>query len=131
MNSPSLCSLAGWCDNPIPTQFLAPIDCLKIPALHSMVLFLHSPIFQYFTNIFPYYIFIVIRYSPPPPCHAHSYKSTILSQKNTKTYNHPFFRSLIYKPRNLAAITVTFVRNYLVMEGRIRIYRRGKMAKNR
>ena len=28
-NSASLCSLAGRYDNPIPTQFLAPIDCLK------------------------------------------------------------------------------------------------------
>jgi hypothetical protein len=37
MNSVSLCSLAGRYDNPIPTWFLAPIDCLKIPAqrLHS------------------------------------------------------------------------------------------------
>jgi hypothetical protein len=26
-------ALAGWYDNPIPTRFLAPIDCLKIPAL--------------------------------------------------------------------------------------------------
>ncbi len=34
MNSASLCSLAGWYDNPISTQFLAPIDCLKIPALY-------------------------------------------------------------------------------------------------
>jgi hypothetical protein len=33
MNSASLCSLAGQYDNPIPTWFLAPIDCLKIPAL--------------------------------------------------------------------------------------------------
>ncbi len=31
-NSASLCSLAGRYDNPIPTQFLAPIDCSKIPA---------------------------------------------------------------------------------------------------
>ncbi len=30
--SASLCSLAGWYDNPIPTQFLAPIGCSKIPA---------------------------------------------------------------------------------------------------
>ncbi len=29
MNSSSLCSLAGRYDNPIPTRFLAPIDCLK------------------------------------------------------------------------------------------------------
>ncbi len=29
----SLCSLAGRYDNPIPTRFLAPIDCLKILAL--------------------------------------------------------------------------------------------------
>jgi hypothetical protein len=33
MNSASLCSLAGRYDNPIPPRFLAPIDCLKIPAL--------------------------------------------------------------------------------------------------
>jgi hypothetical protein len=32
MNSTSLCSLAGRYDNPIPTRFLTPIDCLKIPA---------------------------------------------------------------------------------------------------
>jgi hypothetical protein len=32
MNSASLSSLAGRYDNPIPTRFLAPIDCLKIPA---------------------------------------------------------------------------------------------------
>ncbi len=32
-DSASLCSLAGRYDNPIPTQFLAPIDCSKIPAL--------------------------------------------------------------------------------------------------
>jgi hypothetical protein len=33
MNSASLCSLAGRYNNPIPSWFLAPIDCLKIPAL--------------------------------------------------------------------------------------------------
>jgi len=32
----SLCSLAGRYDNPIPPRFLAPIDCLKIPALVLM-----------------------------------------------------------------------------------------------
>jgi hypothetical protein len=31
MNSASLCSLEGRYDYPIPTRFLAPIDCLKIP----------------------------------------------------------------------------------------------------
>ncbi len=38
MNSASLCSLAGRYDNPIPTRFLAPIDCLKIPtqAIHTL-----------------------------------------------------------------------------------------------
>jgi hypothetical protein len=30
--SASLCSLAGRYDNPIPTRFLDPIDCLKISA---------------------------------------------------------------------------------------------------
>ncbi len=32
MNSVSLCSLAGRYANPIPTRFLVPVDCLKIPA---------------------------------------------------------------------------------------------------
>ncbi len=31
-NSACLCSLAGRYDKPIPTRFLAPIGCLKIPA---------------------------------------------------------------------------------------------------
>jgi hypothetical protein len=35
VNSASLCSLAGRYDNLIPTRFLAPIDCLKIPALYA------------------------------------------------------------------------------------------------
>ncbi len=30
--SASLCSLAGRYDNPTPTRFLVPTDCLKIPA---------------------------------------------------------------------------------------------------
>jgi hypothetical protein len=34
MNSASLCSLAGRYENPIPYRCLAPIDCLKIPALY-------------------------------------------------------------------------------------------------
>jgi hypothetical protein len=37
INSASLCSLAGRYDNPIPTRFLAPIDCLKIPAQYMYV----------------------------------------------------------------------------------------------
>ncbi len=32
MKSASLRSLAGRCENPIPTRCLAPKDCLKIPA---------------------------------------------------------------------------------------------------
>jgi hypothetical protein len=35
MNSASLCSLADRFDIPIPIRFLAPIDCLKIPALST------------------------------------------------------------------------------------------------
>jgi hypothetical protein len=31
INAASLCSLAGRYDNPIPSQFLAPIEYLKIP----------------------------------------------------------------------------------------------------
>ncbi len=33
IDSASLCSLAGRFENPIPTRFLAPIDCSIIPAL--------------------------------------------------------------------------------------------------
>ncbi len=49
MNSASLCSLAGRYDNPIPTRCLAPIYCLKIPAL----LFVHPnlKIYQYSNNV--------------------------------------------------------------------------------
>jgi hypothetical protein len=32
---PPACSLTGRNDNPLPTRFLAPIDCLKIPALET------------------------------------------------------------------------------------------------
>ncbi len=33
----SLCSLAGRYDNPIPSRFLALIDCSKIPALAALI----------------------------------------------------------------------------------------------
>ncbi len=33
LNSASICSPAGRYDNPIPTQFIALIECLKIPAV--------------------------------------------------------------------------------------------------
>ncbi len=32
IDSPSQCSLAGRYDNPLPTRFLSPVDCSKIPA---------------------------------------------------------------------------------------------------
>jgi hypothetical protein len=32
MNSTGLCSLVGRYDNPVPIRFLAPKDCLNIPA---------------------------------------------------------------------------------------------------
>ncbi len=35
IDSASLCSLAGWYDNPLPPQFLAPFDSLKIPTLYN------------------------------------------------------------------------------------------------
>ncbi len=35
MASAKICSLVGQYDNPIPTRFLAPIGCYKIPALGS------------------------------------------------------------------------------------------------
>jgi hypothetical protein len=40
-----LFSLAGQYDNSIPTQFLDPTDCLKIPALVCIYLFRQNPVF--------------------------------------------------------------------------------------
>ena len=37
MNSASIRSLAGRYDSPIPTHFIAPINCFKIPALNQIV----------------------------------------------------------------------------------------------
>jgi hypothetical protein len=42
IDSASLCSLAGRYDNPIPTRFLALIDCLTIPVL-NLLPFFRSP----------------------------------------------------------------------------------------
>jgi hypothetical protein len=42
MNSDSLCSLADRYDNPFPIRFLAPIDCLKIPALSANAAFIYT-----------------------------------------------------------------------------------------
>ena len=41
-DSASLCSLAGRYDNPVPSRFLAPIDCLKIPALTNKIFNYHN-----------------------------------------------------------------------------------------
>ncbi len=37
IDSASLFSLAGRYDNPIPTRFLAPIDCYKILAQYAVI----------------------------------------------------------------------------------------------
>jgi hypothetical protein len=42
INSASLRSLASRYDNPIPTRFPAPIDCLKIPALFPADSWIHT-----------------------------------------------------------------------------------------
>ncbi len=41
-DSASLCSLASRYDNPIPTLFLAPLDCSKIPAQRKLINLLKS-----------------------------------------------------------------------------------------
>ena len=43
IDSASLCSLAGQYDNPIPTQFQASIDCLKIQQRAQICKRLRSP----------------------------------------------------------------------------------------
>jgi hypothetical protein len=45
-NSTRLCSLAGQYDNPIPTWFLAPKDCLKIPTLDRQLATAFQPRFR-------------------------------------------------------------------------------------
>jgi hypothetical protein len=42
-NSTSLCCMAGRYDNPIPTRFLASIDCSKIPVLATDLYLLLIP----------------------------------------------------------------------------------------
>ncbi len=54
INSTSLCSLAGRYDNPFPTRFLAPVDCLKIPALTRPWQFWYM-IHLMMENVLPYY----------------------------------------------------------------------------
>jgi hypothetical protein len=75
--------LAGWYDNPIPTRFLAPIDCFKIPAPEpEFVNILSSPgidsqpgwrnRFLGYLNVYKYglctkgYIQPMIAQTPPP-----------------------------------------------------------------
>jgi hypothetical protein len=45
-NFARLCNLAGQYDNPIPTWFLAPIDCLKIPTLDRQLATAFQPRFR-------------------------------------------------------------------------------------
>ncbi len=47
IDSVSLCSLVGQYDNPIPTLFLALIDCSKIPARITVSLFYIVHSFNY------------------------------------------------------------------------------------
>ncbi len=48
--------MAGRYDNPIPTRFLAPIDCFKIPARYAARLGIDSwallKVYQYWLNLF-------------------------------------------------------------------------------
>jgi hypothetical protein len=48
-SSARLCSLAGRYDNPLPTLFLTPIDCLKIPALKAVCIGGYEYV-QYYTS---------------------------------------------------------------------------------
>ncbi len=50
MNSASLCRLAGRYDNPIPTWFLAPIDCLKILAQYTCRSIFHFGVIEFFES---------------------------------------------------------------------------------
>jgi hypothetical protein len=67
MNSASLCSLAGWYENPIPPRCLVPIDFLKIPALSFILLRLSYTTFQIPTEqrvserSIVYVVFVVIK----------------------------------------------------------------------
>ncbi len=38
IDAANLCGLAGRCDNPIPTRFLAPMDCSTVPAQYMYMI---------------------------------------------------------------------------------------------
>ncbi len=82
MNSASLCSLAGWYDNPIPPRFLAPIDSLKIPALHEDTIMCEykAPPLYYLTYGLPSLSFISILQALV--CIQSDWSSTLLEEKN-------------------------------------------------
>ncbi len=58
MNSASLCCEAGRYDNSIPTRSLAPIDCLKIPALLFLRVYLiRKPVCKLYGNSFRLWLY--------------------------------------------------------------------------
>jgi hypothetical protein len=72
INSTRLSCLAGRYDNPIPTRFLAPIDCLKIPSWEYIELYVHIKLIG--TR------FLLSSYWTPTPSHLQlSLLLTILS----------------------------------------------------
>ncbi len=69
INSASLCSLAGRYDNPVPTWFLAPIDCSKIPALFPVRIRKLPPDKKF---IFEFFVYTVTLNPKPESINAES-----------------------------------------------------------
>ncbi len=55
----SLCSLAGLYDSPIPTRFLAPTDCCKIPTLEDFLLCICCSFFNKLYEEFKMYLYLI------------------------------------------------------------------------
>ncbi len=96
--------LAGWYDNPIPTRFLAPIDCLTIPAPVSSQMVWDCPRCPIYYSSLP--IGGSSKWHPPPsPSQTsiienhkikHSKLPAYLSLSGQYTYSWIFFCILFY-----------------------------------
>jgi len=93
----SLCSLVDRHENPIPTRFLTPIDCLKIPALFMVVLAASSQIRSpLLGDKADYNIGLSYR---PASLYSHKEKKQSLSEKKR------YFLELSHKQKTIRSLT--------------------------
>jgi hypothetical protein len=109
--SASLCSLARRYDNPIPTRFLTPIDCLKIPAqLHATD---YAPTARIVTVCPTVPKFLVLHITGVKTCWSRSCRNTEIKHKIV--FYHPSVQYKMYgfdsdcrRPKYLNSVVYDF-----------------------